>query len=58
MDPQGVSLCLNNNNRTLYTTDDCLYCEPQQEVFEDYYAKLNKVNCSENQLVCSDANIT
>lgn len=55
----SVTKCLWDAWRTLYTAQDCRYCEPQAEVFEDYFAKLDVVWCDQewNQDECSDADI-
>ncbi len=56
--PMNVTKCLDNAGRTLFTVADCRYCEPQKEVFEDYYEKLDVVDCTEFQEECSGAWIT
>ncbi len=59
-DEAWTSLCLNNAWWKLFINNDCRYCAAQEDVFWDYYAKVNKVNCSriENQQTCSDNWVT
>ena len=57
----NVTKCLANKWWTLYTAQDCRYCETQQEIFGEYFAKLDSVICdegSEQQALCSDADVT
>ncbi len=54
----NVASCLSKAGWVLFTSDDCRYCGPQEEVFEDYYAKVEKVLCNEQKEVCSDEWIT
>ncbi len=60
----NVTKCLANQGWTLYTADDCRYCEPQADEFGKYYAKLAEtsvINCDageQEQAMCSDAGIT
>jgi len=50
--------CLNENGAVMYGAYWCGHCQSQKEIFGTSFAKVNYVECTEDEQACNDAGIT